>query len=295
MLRRAVIATLCEPSNPGALLQAACMAKLLGGTLAYFDRQLDEPAAAVNVAYRDRLPLSPRFTDSEDAAEWINDHASVLVVGSDEAWKINPAQRLVFPSHYFGCGVTVPMIAMAACTSDCGWPLRGARQEQVFGEALRRFDRIYTRDRNSADQLRQIGVPVDGQLPDPTFAFSFSRPPGPQVTGVTDLTQEPLPNSDALSPPEWFSAHGRLECAVVDRMHPLLACLRSGTPCLVRDRRSKTAELVADFRLPEDVWGDDIEAVKRQWPYLAIAERCEAYKARWQAVLAELRREGILP
>jgi hypothetical protein len=258
------IATIIDNANPGSWLQAAGMLRLCGpeAVLVWFDRGLNEPLPAILERFRGTLAISPRFESSSAAAEWINANCSVLVVGSDECWKFgSKPNELHFPNHYYGAGVHVPLLAIAVSVGRTRYP---DCHKPYLREALQRFRVIYTRDRATRNECDRLGVRVAGRLPDPTFVFRL----------------------DEL--PQWFLAHA--ESSVIG-MHRVIACLRTGTPCVVHDKRPKTQELCRDFGLPTG----KLDAVTRRWPYRAIEDQCERYRQRLLDTFCLLRTEGMLP
>lgn len=272
--------------NEGALLQSWCMLRLTGSTAVWWDRGHEGGKPGI-ARFRQRLKLSPKFDTPEAAVEWINTHSRAVIVGSDEVLNFGSPPLFPGPNYYFGCGLTVPCVALAVCAGSMSFARLPLVTQQEIRNGLRRFSAIYVRDRFTAAELGSLGVPIDGFLPDPTFAFDFETPNpiGLNPEAVYALAGDgSIPGHD-LEPPEWFRAFSEMGGAVVDRMHALLACLRGGTPCLLTPRarsRAKVMEVVEDFGLPPEMFGSDLAAVKRRWPYDSIARRCEAYRESWR-------------
>lgn len=280
--------------NMGAMLQGHCLLVMLGGHGIYFNRFNAADSLKTIEKFRNQLNLSPPLTQHAETAAYINDHCDVLVVGSDEIWKLENSMHasnpylFPFPNHLFGCDIDVPKIALAATCGSQPFHVQPANIQQQIQKSLARFDMIYVRDNVTAGELERLEVNHRGFLPDPTFAFNFMAPPvAIDPNRCYDLVKGVI-DTQALDPISWFAAHAQMSSAVVYRMHSLIACLRGNTPCLIRDRRSKTKELAQRFGLPESCWGDSIQRVKEQWRYDEISRISEDYQRRWANLLTEL-------
>ncbi|MCA9091162.1 MAG: polysaccharide pyruvyl transferase family protein [Planctomycetaceae bacterium] len=278
--------------NEGALLQGHCMLTLMGAQGVLFDRNLSgsRPGCAL---FRQTLNLSPRFTHLDDVARHINATYSLLVVGSDEVWKIAAApggNRFLFPfpNHLVGADIDIPRVALAASSGSVNFGRLSSAVLDRLREHLLRFDLIYVRDAKTARNLRRLEIPIAGELPDPTFAFQFSAPPlGLDPDRCYELPKGRI-EQRSHDPITWLVAHAEMSSAIVHRMHSLISCLRGNTPCLIRDRRSKTRSLAKAFGLPESCWGDSITRVKDEWPSDRIEATNERYQQKWKSVFTEL-------
>jgi hypothetical protein len=197
-------------------------------------------------AWRDNnIELSPKFTNIHDMTAYVNENFDMMVVGSDEVWRSNTA--------FFGEGVRIPKYAVAV--SSGGSDIHKSRVS-----CLNEFVEIWTRDRHTKQYIERLGVAVNGVMPDPTFAFHFDKYDG-------------LPTDADITPSQWFSSFANLTLPTVHSMHEALACVRGGVSCIVNDNRTKTRELVHDFRLDEPF---NVEYVRGL---------CDEYCERWRAFL----------
>ncbi|EMI19113.1 hypothetical protein RMSM_03963 [Rhodopirellula maiorica SM1] len=280
-------------ANEGALLQGYCLLKMLGGKGILFERRLEAETRSGSSGFQSDLPLSQPYSEFADIAAHVNSNYSHLFVGSDEVWKFSHSgfkypYLFTFPNHFFGDRIEIPLIALAVSSGPTSFTSCPAALQSEIQRLLIRFDLIYVRDRHTANNLRQLHIDFAGILPDPTFAYHFQAPAiGLDADVCFDLVDGEIDNQQ-LDPISWFAAHREMSSAVVYRTHSLLACIRGGTPCLIRDRRRKSREIVADFDLPEACWGHSIQRVREQWPYDEIAQKCDDHMNQWKAVCNEL-------
>ena len=126
---------------------------------------------------RTKLSLSHHhlITDDYDRAlEFLRNHYDVIVVGSDEVWKIERrAFARPFPNPYW-LSETLPCrkIAYAASANKLACHDVQREHRDLMQRCLRAFDLVGVRDRHTYAMIREWGVvPSDKleQVPDPTF------------------------------------------------------------------------------------------------------------------------------
>jgi len=279
-----VLTILDNLNNRGSLVQASAMLKVFQAEGIVWKREKvwqkwSQNCDKTTQQYYDSLNIRKAFSDYKEAATYINTNYDVMIVGSDELWKSGDPEgafSIPYPNPFWGTGINIKKIALAVSTGSVDYLSYPEETRQRMHSDLSDFELIYVRDRKSAVDLEKIGVQVDGLIPDPTFAIDFEP---------TDK----LPTDD-VNPEEWFSSFSNLDFLRHERMHKLLACLRGGTPCQSYDEREKSMELRKDFSLPD---GDESN-IRENWPYEAIAERCQNYREHWIELVNQLKEKYLI-
>ncbi len=264
--KRCVVASIFDNlNNMGSLIQASTMLELFGAQGLYWDkRRLHMGTSMLNV--------SPKFVDCLSAAQYINENFDLLVVGSDEVWKLGGNDKFSFsyPNPFWGVGVEIEKFAIAVSMGSLQPKNISSSITEALIQSLNSFTVIYVRDWHTERILRDWGISIDGILSDPTFCVDFP---------VTDK----LPNT-ALNPIEWFASFANLKFHSTDRFHELLACIRGGTPCSLWGIRPKVDETIKQFKLPVG----SQQHIESHWPYDEIKIKCEKCRQQWKNTLAVL-------
>ena len=125
-----------------------------------------------------------------------------------------------------------------------------------------RLDDAESSESRLRERLASVGVEADA----PFVAVHAARNGGGSRRAEEAAAETGLPvvHPDRLNlaPPEWFLAYGLARFAIVDSMHPLIACLCQNTPCLSLDERRKSIELRDAFGINYETLG----AVREHWP-----------------------------
>ncbi len=120
-----------------------------------------------------RLRLSgPALPKSEDLRSLSGRH-DLLVVGSDEVWKVEPPLRPLDPAFYldFADPSRTRLVSYAA-SSSTRTDLREVAD--VARPLLARFHARSVRDRHTADMVAALGFERPAEVLDPTFLWDFS-------------------------------------------------------------------------------------------------------------------------
>lgn len=278
-MRICVLTIVDNLGNRGSLVQATAMLKVFNAEAVVWKRdkvwqKFSENCDKETKEYYESLNIGESFNDYKLAANYINTNFDLMIVGSDELWKAGDPEdsfSIPYPNPFWGSEITIKKVALAVSTGSIDILSYPESVRKGMHEDLSSFDLIYVRDRKSVDDLTKIGVEADGILPDPSFAIDYP---------ITDK----LP-TDNVTPLEWFSSFSNLLYIKHERMHKLLACIRSGTPCLSYDHREKSKEIKRDFMLPE---GDLIEIVDK-WPYESVVEKCKDNRQQWVNIVKRLK------
>lgn len=278
-MRVCVLTILDNLGNIGSLVQASSMLKVFKAEAVVWKREEVWNSHISNCSestlnYYRSLNIKEEFTDYHKAAEYINKHYDIVIVGSDELWKagnIDDTYSIPYPNPFWGSAITIKKFAFAVSTGSLNLDDYTELTKKNMKNDLSEFELIYVRDKKSQLDLKRLGIHVDGLIPDPTFAIDFK-------------STDKLPTDD-VNPEEWFASFANLNFLEHERMHKLLACIRGGTPCSSYDMRYKSKELKDFFDLPE---GTKHEIIKN-WPYEDISKKCQLYRKRWIEVLTIFR------
>ena len=124
------------------------------------------------------LPLSKDRLITDDYSRALrfleSNNYDLIVVGSDEVWKIEKGRYArPFPSIYWmGEGVTCRKVAFAASANRTIYDELSVEQKKMMKRLLDSFDLLSVRDNHTIDFLKSLGID-DGKkiykIPDPTF------------------------------------------------------------------------------------------------------------------------------
>lgn len=279
-MRVCVLTILDNMGNNGSLVQATAMLKVLNADAIVWKRENVWKKHSSNVSnltkeYYNSLNIKQIFTDYSEAAKYINSHYDVAIIGSDELWKAgNPEDdySIPYPNPYWGSGIKIKKFALAVSTGSLDLSQYTEQTISNMKKDLKDFELIYVRDKKSMLDLVELGVDINGIIPDPSFAIDFEP-------------TNKLPTDYDITPLEWFASFANLDFLEHERMHKLLACIRGGTPCYSYDQRYKSKELKDYFELPQ---GTKYEIIKN-WPYKSIAIKCQSYRKKWLDLLYQLK------
>jgi hypothetical protein len=287
----------------------------------YYQRRWPERAYLKTYA-KNVLPLGRMsFVDNDPSAMFtsVSQSYDCLVIGSDEVWKFAPENsssirlecRLPnawWPDERVGCY----KVAYAADVGSSCWRNLPDQLVAEIGKILTGYYALSVRNQNTLQFLEAISPDLAARakiICDPMFCWenevdldllkhkvgwSSTRP----MVCVYGRLKRPVrlnlktfkgvivaADTLKLSPPEWF-ALPKISCFVVtQKMHGLIAALRANTPCWVEDERTKTQELVNQFRLPTK---KSCRVIEEQWPYDLVYDTCARLAEDHRAYLKQL-------
>lgn len=195
--------------NEGAILQASCLSSALkerlpGSEVEIVDYRYpserkaygpvdDRRKKALSEFVEHVLPLSRERFEDEDprrAHEFIGKNYDMLVVGSDEVWRLEYMRRLgglrvdrgspwtpPFPNIYWPNGqVEIMKTAYGASVGGTDWRMIPRSDKRQMREALLGFSSIGVRDSRTSSFLRWLDPALEARsedVPDPTFALDW--------------------------------------------------------------------------------------------------------------------------
>lgn len=203
------ILTLHSGFNEGAMLQAFCLASSLQARFpaarvevvdyrhplktSVYGSADDERKLALARFANERLPLSPgafREADAGMVHRYVRERYDLLVVGSDEVWRLTYTRRFgwlwveqsspwdpPFPNAYWpGEDAGVPRVAYAVSAGATNWRLIPRTHRTKMRAILSGFSLLGVRDQRTKAFLEWIDPEIGAKaewVPDPTFSWDW--------------------------------------------------------------------------------------------------------------------------
>lgn len=331
---RVGILTFHNAHNYGAYLQSFALCNALNkdneinAEVIDFIMQVEKKRYSLNTSLRHKIghPLSFRFekkvftqfellhqtnqlkkskdslvSDSiEDFNKFVYGKYDIIVVGSDEVWKLESFRG--FPNPYWLIGDCGAIKCSYAASSRSNFDVLDSSDKKILKDALEAFSYISVRDELTYSEIKSLGIDSDQLklIPDPTLIFDFKPlickdilkkrihskkktilvmteddeiakklvgiyAPEYNIVSVYSYHSGCL-NVPDLSPIEWMSAIAEADFVVTSYFHAVCMCLNFRKKFLAigtKNKASKVLSLLRTFDLA-DRYAENIGAASRE-------------------------------